>query len=58
MLVILTQSLIVRVDEEEEAAEIAAAMTQKVDIELEGTDPRIVAPLGVLVQIVPDGIIE
>jgi hypothetical protein len=64
MLVLLTNTMIVRVENQEEAGKIAAEMTNKIDAELiAGFEDRGIsfeegsqhaAHLGVLVQVVPE----
>lgn len=66
MIVLLTSTMLVRVDEVEEAGEIAAIMTNTIEAglndvwEKQGISTeegrQIVFPLGVLVQAVPDDV--
>lgn len=66
MLALLTTTILLRVENQEEAGRIAAEMTNKIEAELdEGFEARGIAiedgrqyaaPLGVLVQIVPESV--
>jgi hypothetical protein len=66
LLVLLTSTMLVRVDDQDEAAEMAAAMTEATekslhvrlqDVGLSIEESRQLAyPLGVLVQVVPDDV--
>ena len=56
MLVLLTSTMLVRVDDQDEAAEAAVAMTKATDAALIDTPRDIAFPLGVLVQVVPEDV--
>ena len=66
MLALLTSTMLVRVADEDEAADVAATMTEVMDAaiikgwEKENVPPeegrKICFPLGVLVQVVPDDV--